>query len=130
MEDDANTPDPFETVAVLRSDLELQNRAMGLACEDINRIATALGCVIGELSPAEVVDELILPTIRMLRATQRHVDQATSELKERAARHGNKTIELENGVKGVLVGKKDPTLLGGLAPLTRRERREWDRKHR
>lgn len=124
------TPDPLETVVVLRSDLELQNQAMELAVNDITVIAAELGIVLGTgEAPAELVPQIV-HRIRQLKQTQRHVDEAASELRKRAAALGNQTIELEGGQKGLLVGKRLPGGLPGLDTMTRAERRRFERERR
>lgn len=115
---------------MLRSDLELQNQAMGLAVQDILIIAGELGIVQGtDEAPAELVPQIV-HRIRQLKQTQQHVDDATVELRRRAEQLGNQTIELEGGQKGLLVGKRLPGGLPGLDTMTRAERRRFERERR
>lgn len=126
---DQSTPDPLETVTVLKSDLELQNLAMGLAVADIKAIASVLGIADAGGAPAELVPKIIY-RIRALRDTQQHVDDATAELRVRAAQLGNVTKDFGNGVSGLLVGKKLPWKPPVVETLTRAERKRFDRDHR
>lgn len=123
-------PDPLETVTVLKSDLELQNRGIELASEDVKRIAAELGLVqqVGA-SPASLVPSIVAQ-IRQLKETQHQVDRAAGQLRERATQLGNQEITLANGQKGLLVGKR---LLGGLPgvdTMTGAERRRFERENR
>lgn len=131
-EDEA--PDPFETVRLLKSDFELLQKVADYAVAD----TVALGDLLGlerpvEMAPREFFHTVCLPKIAALLQTQRYVDEATTELKIAAARHGNKTKDFGGGMKGLLVGKKidDPELKARIGlGMTRAERRRAEREIR
>lgn len=126
-----DAPDPLEVVRVLKSDFDLLQAAANAAMEDYQALLGLLGIVppAGK-APREVMYELVLPRIAGLISTQLHVEQAKSEIASAASRFGNSTKDFGGGISGVKVGQKIPGLLSGLQPMTRRERREFERRNR
>lgn len=107
------TPDPLETVTLLKSDFELLQRVADFAVEDTVQIAAHLGIEMPEnIPPRQVLYETLLPKIDKLMVTQGFVNASTEQIKSAAARFGNQTIS-QGGKKGLLVGKKIPGLLDG-----------------
>jgi Icc-related predicted phosphoesterase len=105
------TPDPLETVTILMSDFEMLQAAANAGMEDYVNLCTILGInPATDRAPREVVHEVIYPMLRALVATSQKVAEAHVQIGQAAARHGNQVIEMPNGQKGILVGKKDPKL--------------------
>lgn len=128
------TPDPLETVTLLKSDFEMLQKVADYAVADAASLAELLGLVRPvEMAPREFFHTVCLPKVAALLRTQHHVDQATLELRVRADRFGNKTKDFGGGVSGVKVGERitDPELLARMEMgMTRAERRRFDREHR
>jgi hypothetical protein len=128
------TPDPLETVQLLKSDFEALQKIADFAVEDCYALAELLGVSnIGGLAPREFFHTVLLPKVARLLETQSHVDQATLDIKTAAARHGNQTKDFGNGVKGLKIGQRitDPELLGRIGMgMTRAERRRIERDQR
>lgn len=111
--------DPTETVHVLKSDFDLLQQAANAAMEDYLALTNLMGLENRDgLSPRQFMREVVLPLVGHLVHTQRQVDIASEDIRERASRFGNKTVEV-NGVKGLMVGKKIP----GLFDVPNREER-------
>lgn len=119
-------PDPTETVRVLKSDFDLLQAVANAAMEDYITITDILGIERPEgVAPRQVMHEAVYPVLVRLVETQHHVSDAANQIRAKAERFGNKTIE-HNGVKGLMVGKKIP----GIFEQSRRERREAEREAR
>lgn len=127
---DDQTPDPLETVTVLKSDLEAQNMAMAMACADVDRIARACGLVYPPGTPPAAMVQAIVSTVQAMHRTQTEVDRASEDLRRRAGMPDAVTIDLPDGRRAVRVGVRDNSLVTGLQPMTRRERRDFERKRR
>lgn len=128
------TPDPLETVQLLKSDFEALQKIADFAVEDCYALAELLGITNNAgLAPREFFHTVLLPRVARLLETQHHVDQATLDLRASASRFGNKTKDMGNGVHGLKVGERitDPELLSRLNMLpTRAERRRMAREMR
>lgn len=129
----ADTPDPTETVRILKSDFDLLQKAVNLAYEDVQALAEVLGYDMARallenpgLTPHDVFADALVPKVAELMVTQGFVNAARDDITKAAARHGNKTVE-QGGKKGLLVGRRLPDeVLNG----SRRERREAERNAR
>lgn len=141
--------DPLETVTLLRSDFELLQGALDVLTADMGELFDLLGIPpeprieYGGRPPREILYTEAFPRIVTLINSFGHVQEAENALiksmKTAAARFGNKTETFANGVKGLQVGKKDPHLAAAMAlrqsvddvaRMTRRERRELERRQR
>lgn len=106
-----NAPDPTDTVHLLKSDFELLQKVANFAVEDTETLGNLLRVFRPEgMAPREFFHTRILPKVAALMETQSHVDEATAQLSERAARFGNKTKDFGKGVKGLKVGERIPGL--------------------
>lgn len=123
-----DVPDPLATSTVLTSDLELLQQVADAAVVDAAELAEHLGLPCpASTAPREHFYKVLLPRVDALLHTQKMVTEAEGELRTRAAQLGNKRIDV-NGVTGLLVGRRDPALAGAVLPLTRRERRDAERR--
>lgn len=123
------TPDPLETVVLLKSDFELLQAVADAAMEDFRAICGVMGIVPDPADgPRDIVYGVIMPRLAQLVLTQRHVDEASEDLRAAAARHGNKTLDTPMG-RAALVGKRIPGLLQ-VTQLSRSERRRIEREQR
>lgn len=132
--EETEAPDPTETVRLLRSDFELLQKVADFAVEDTQTLGELLGLTMpGDMAPREFFHTRCLPKIAALLETQSHVDDATSMLRQKASRFGNKAVDLGNGMSGLKVGEriKDPEILRAMSMgMTRAERRRAERELR
>jgi hypothetical protein len=126
--EETSTPDPFETVNLLKSDFELLQKVADYAVEDTLALGELLGLTCPQgMAPREFFHTICLAKVGHLMATQGIVDGHSQSISEAAARFGNKTKDFDGGMKGLKVGEKitDPALLARLGlHTTRAERRE------
>jgi hypothetical protein len=124
------TPDPTDTVTVLKSDLELLQKVADYAVEDACALFELLGIACPEgTAPREFFYTRALPAVAALLQTQQNVNQAAGELSRMASRFDHKTIDLADGRKAVKVGQRIPGLLT-VPTLSRAERRRIEREGR
>lgn len=125
-----DAPDPLEVVRVLKSDFDMLQLAADMALEHYKRWLLILGIEPGDAPPALVMEQAVFPAVEQLLITAKHVKNAETDLRARAARFGNQTKDFGGGVSGVKVGQRIPGGLPGLVTMTRRERREFERQER
>lgn len=105
------TPNPMETVRILRSDYEALQTIADVAVEDVETLAKILAMYRPEgMSHRQFLLERLFPRVIALMQTQAHVDEASEQILARAKEKGMVTKDFGNGVKGLLVGKKVPGL--------------------
>lgn len=123
--DETTSPDPLETVHVLKSDFDLLQAAATAAHEDYQLLVQLLGITPPpDKAPREVMYEMVLPTIAGLISEVNQVAAASRDIQGMVAAakaRGGKEIDLGDGRKAVLAGRKRPELLAGLQPVTRRD---------
>ena len=124
------TPDPTETVRLLKSDFDALQLAVNLAYDDVKALAEILHYDMARalmenpgITPHDVFADVLLPKVAQLMVTQGFVDGAKADITKAAARFGNKTIE-HSGARGLKVGQKIP----GLFEQSRRDRRAAERE--
>lgn len=112
MEETESTP--TETVLLRKSDFAALQQAANDAMEDVHALATVLGfdldaCLLEQpgMTPHSVFTDVLLPQVAKLQVTQGMVDGAATEIRAKAERFGNKTIDVQ-GVKGLKVGQRLP----------------------
>lgn len=127
------TPDPLDTVTILRSDFEMLQKIADLAVGDAEALFDLLDLVRPDDMPhRQYFHEVALPVVAHLKAVNIDVEKAKMAIARSAERFDNKTIET-HGVKGVKVGQRDPELAKLLSlrtPMTKAERRELKRRER
>lgn len=123
--DETDAPDPLETVHVLKSDFDLLQAAATGAHEDYLVLVQLLGITPpAGTAPRQVMHEMVFPTIAGMVGEISQVAAASRDIEGMVAAakaRGGNTIDLGDGRKAVLAGRKRPELLAGLQPVTRRE---------
>lgn len=125
MEDISDAPDPLETVTLLKSDFDLLQGAVTAAEQDYRALVELLRLDLpASKSPHAAMNEIVLPIIAGIIAQQVSQEHASAEIermvRQAKARGGNE-IDLGDGRKAVLAGRKRPELLAGLQPVTARD---------
>jgi hypothetical protein len=114
------TPDPTETVRLLKSDFDALQMAANLGHQHYLNLCELLGLQPPpDAIPALFMQDVVLPAVARLTVTQGLVDGAAEEIREKAKRFGGKTIELPGGQRGIKVGER----LKDSAFMNREERR-------
>lgn len=120
------TPDPLETVTLLKSDYEMLQKIADLAVSDAEALFELLQLERPEDMPhRQYLHEVALPVVAHLRAVNADVEKAKGAIARAADRFGNQTAKIM-GVDGIKVGQRDPELARLLAlgkPMSRAERR-------
>jgi len=123
--DETEAPDPLETVHVLKSDFDLLQATANAAMEDYQALLELTGVTpVTGAAPREVMYAQVLPFIALLMAQTQKVEEASSDIERMisdAKRRGGNEIDLGDGRKAVLAGRRRPELLAGLQPITARD---------
>lgn len=133
-QDISQAPDPLDTVHVLKSDFDLLQAAATAAHEDYQLLVRLLGITppAGK-APREVMYEMVIPTVAGLISEVNQVAEASRDIEgmiAAAKSRGGAEIDLGDGRKAVLAGKRIPGGLLEIPHLSRSDRRRIEREHR